>query len=71
MAKTIDEKDQIEMRDDDAVRQLSRMPARCPVEKCGETVFPSNLMMHMLDKHAHDYNHDLLVLVESLTNGYL
>ncbi|XP_034482063.1 uncharacterized protein LOC117787604 isoform X2 [Drosophila innubila] len=55
MAMTIDEKDQLEIKADEAVRQLSRMPARCPVEKCGETVFPSNLMMHMLDKHAHAY----------------
>ncbi|XP_023167672.1 uncharacterized protein LOC111597288 [Drosophila hydei] len=35
-----------------AVRQLSRVPGSCPVGKCNEIVFPSNLMMHMLHKHV-------------------
>ncbi|KAM8708612.1 hypothetical protein ACLKA7_015564 [Drosophila subpalustris] len=51
----MDEEDQVKVKTDDAVRQLSRMPARCPVQKCGETVFPSNLMMHMLEKHAYGF----------------
>ncbi|EDW19167.1 uncharacterized protein LOC6583012 [Drosophila mojavensis] len=35
-----------------AVRHLSRVPGNCPVSKCREIIFPSNLMMHMLHKHV-------------------
>ncbi|KAH8307459.1 hypothetical protein KR044_012648, partial [Drosophila immigrans] len=28
-------------------------PAKCPVGKCDAIVFPSNMMMHMLDKHSY------------------
>lgn len=38
----------------DDVDQLSRMPGHCPVGKCCDIVFPSNVMMHMLQKHAND-----------------
>ncbi|KAH8370856.1 hypothetical protein KR093_005221, partial [Drosophila rubida] len=29
-------------------------PAKCPVSKCDAIVFPSNMMMHMLDKHSYE-----------------
>lgn len=38
-----------------AVRYLSRVPGNCPVTKCREIVFPSNLMMHMLHKHVNAF----------------
>ncbi|XP_023167757.2 uncharacterized protein LOC111597344 [Drosophila hydei] len=34
------------------VHQLSRMPGHCPVSKCSDIIFPSNIMMHMLHKHT-------------------
>ncbi|XP_030570442.1 uncharacterized protein LOC115769666 [Drosophila novamexicana] len=37
----------------EAVRHLSRVPGSCPVGRCNEIVFPSNMMMHMLHKHVY------------------
>ncbi|KAH8405341.1 hypothetical protein KR222_005813, partial [Zaprionus bogoriensis] len=36
----------------DAVQELSRVPGTCPVGRCPEVIFPSNLMLHMLHKHV-------------------
>ncbi|KAL7731532.1 hypothetical protein ACLKA6_013071 [Drosophila palustris] len=56
MEKKLQEVKDLEQREKDrreAVRQLSRVPGKCPVGKCTEIIFPSNLMMHMLHKHTH------------------
>lgn len=34
------------------VEQLSRMPSVCPVSKCSDIIFPSNMMMHLLHRHS-------------------
>lgn len=36
----------------DEMEQLSRMPSVCPVGKCSDIIFPSNMMMHLLHKHG-------------------
>ncbi|XP_060658735.1 uncharacterized protein LOC132793088 [Drosophila nasuta] len=35
-----------------AITHICRVPGYCPVGRCTEIVFPSNLMMHMLNKHS-------------------
>ncbi|KAH8372311.1 hypothetical protein KR093_010992, partial [Drosophila rubida] len=35
-----------------AVQHLCRVPGSCPVGRCTEIIFPSNVMMHMLHKHT-------------------
>lgn len=56
MEKKLQEVKDIEQKEKerrDAARQLSRVPGSCPVGKCTEIIFPSNMMMHMLHKHKH------------------
>ncbi|EDV97817.1 GH17077 [Drosophila grimshawi] len=47
-----EEEHQKEVERRDAVQQLSLLPANCPVGNCSAIVFPSNLMKHMLHRHA-------------------
>ncbi|XP_034101873.1 uncharacterized protein LOC117566451 [Drosophila albomicans] len=41
------------VKNEEAVDLLPRTPGKCPVTKCDATVFPSNVMMHMMDKHSY------------------
>ncbi|XP_026837835.1 uncharacterized protein LOC6551064 [Drosophila erecta] len=44
--------------------QLSRAPGKCPVGNCDQVVFPSGLLVHLLHKHTHNPNTNVIVLYD-------
>lgn len=50
----------------DEVDHLSRMPNVCPVGKCSDIIFPSNMMMHLLHKHGNIREKTTIEVYENL-----